>query len=149
MGRRAGTEDVPAIAGMGKAAEIATLEMASRNAKLISLRDRLLSHLPANIDHIIVTGHKKQRLPGHASFCVEYIEGESMLMLLNSRGIGVSSGSSCTSRALKASHVLFTVGIENTDEDIDYVLETMPTVVNKLRQMSPLYAKYVKESQGV
>jgi cysteine desulfurase len=116
------------------------------------------------IDHVILTGHPQQRLPGNASFCVEFIEGESMLMLLNSQGIAVSSGSSCTSRALKASHVLlamgynheiaqgsilFTLGIENTSEDVDYVLDTMPPIVGRLRQMSPLYAKFVKTGKGV
>ncbi|MFC1912468.1 aminotransferase class V-fold PLP-dependent enzyme [Chloroflexota bacterium] len=109
--------------------------------------------------HVIVTGHPQNRLPGHASFCVEFIEGEAMLMLLNSKGIAVSSGSACTSRALKASHVLlamglshelaqgsvlFTFGINNENEDIDHILEMMPPVVEKLRQMSPLYAKFIK-----
>jgi cysteine desulfurase len=102
-------------------------------------------------------------LPGHASFCVEFIEGESMLMLLNSKGIAVSSGSACTSRALKASHVLiamglsheiaqgsilFTLGIDSSGEDINYVLETMPPIVDRLRQMSPLYAKFSKTVKG-
>ena len=109
-GRRAGTEDVPAIVGMGKAAEIAAKELSGRMAKLIPIRDKLLTGLPDKVGHVIVTGHPQNRLPGHASFCVEFIEGESMLMLLNSQGIAVSSGSSCTSRALKASHVLLAMG---------------------------------------
>jgi cysteine desulfurase len=162
-GRRAGTENVPAIAGLGKAAELAKTHMADRIKRLTPLRDHLLKELPSRIEHIVVTGHPQHRLPGHASFCVEFIEGESMLMLLNSKGIAVSSGSACTSRALKASHVLiamglsheiaqgsilFTLGIDNTNEDIDYVLETMPPIVDRLRQMSPLYAKFSKTVKG-
>jgi cysteine desulfurase len=162
-GRRAGTENVPAIAGLGKAAELAKTDMAGRIKQLTPLRDRLLKELPSKIEHVVVTGHPQHRLPGHVSFCVEFIEGESMLMLLNSQGIAVSSGSACTSRALKASHVLiamglsheiaqgsilFTLGIDNIAEDIDYVLETMPPIVDRLRQMSPLYSKFTKASKG-
>jgi cysteine desulfurase len=162
-GRRAGTEDVASIAGFGKAAEIALTDIPNRIQKLTAMRNKLIDKFTKNIDHIILTGHPQMRLPGHASFCVEFIEGESMLMLLNSQGIGVSSGSSCTSRALKASHVLlamglnheiaqgsllFTLGLENTEEDIDYVTDTMPPIVDRLRQMSPLYAKFVKAQKG-
>jgi len=162
-GRRAGTENVPAIVGLGKAAELAKAGMTQRMKKLTPLRDRLLEELPAKIEHVVVTGHPERRLPGHASFCVEFIEGEAMLMLLNSRGVAVSSGSACTSRALKASHVLiamgitheraqgsilFTLGIDNTPEDIDYVLEAMPPIVDRLRQMSPLYSKFTKSGKG-
>jgi cysteine desulfurase len=162
-GRRAGTENVPAIAGLGKAAELAKADMAKRSKRLSPLRDKLLAGLPKRIEHVIVTGHPSQRLPGHASFCVEFIEGEAMLMLLNSKGIAVSSGSACTSRALKASHVLiamglpheiaqgsllFSFGLDNTEEDVDYVLETMPPIVERLRQMSPLYAKFLKGKRG-
>ena len=162
-GRRAGTEDIPAIVGLGKAAELAKAHMPERIKHLTPLRDRLLKELTDRIEQVVVTGHPQNRLPGLASFCVEFIEGESMLMLLNSNGIAVSSGSACTSRALKASHVLiamglsheiaqgsilFTLGIDNTGEDIDYVLETMPPIVDRLRQMSPLYAKFIKAGKG-
>ena len=162
-GRRAGTENVPAIVGLGKAAELAAKDMASRMKHLGYLRDRLLAELPARIDHAVITGHPENRLPGNASFCVEFIEGESMLMLLNSQGVAVTSGSACTSRALKASHVLiamglsheiaqgsilFTFGIDNTEKDVDYVLEVLPPIVEKLRQMSPLYAKFIKKGEG-
>jgi len=162
-GRRAGTENIPAIVGLGKAAELSKSNMTNRVEQLIPLRDRLLTELPKNIDHVVITGHPQNRLPGHASFCVEFIEGEAMLMLLNSQGIAVSSGSACTSRALKASHVLiatglphelaqgsilFTFGLDNTNEDVDYVLEAMPPIVDKLRQMSPLYAKFTKMDRG-
>jgi cysteine desulfurase len=162
-GRRAGTENVPAIVGLGKAAELARTDMASRVKRLTPIRDRLLKELPQKVEHVVVTGHPQNRLPGHASFCVEFIEGESMLMLLNSQGVAVSSGSACTSRALKASHVLIamglshelaqgsillTLGMDSTLEDVDYVLEVMPPVVDKLRQMSPLYAKFTKTVKG-
>ena len=162
-GRRAGTEDVPAIVGLGTAAKLARANMTTRMEHLSPLRDRLLKELPARIDHVVVTGHPQNRLPGNASFCVEFIEGEAMLMLLNSQGIAVSSGSACTSRALKASHVLtgmgishalaqgsvlFTFGIDNTGEDVDYVLEMMPPMVDRLRQMSPLYAKFTRAGKG-
>jgi len=162
-GRRAGTENVPAIAGMGKAAELASIDLPNRLNKLTIMRDRLLKELPAKIGHMIVTGHPEKRLPGLASFCVEFIEGESMLMMLSSKGIAVSSGSSCTSKALKASHVLtamglsmeiaqgsilFTLGIENNPEDMDYVIEVMPPIVQRLREMSPLYSKYIKSGKG-
>jgi len=162
-GRRAGTENIPAIVGLGKAAEMARVNMAARIEHLTPLRDRLLTELPGKIDHVVVTGHPQHRLPGNASFCVEFIEGESMLMLLNSKGIAVSSGSACTSRALKASHVLiamglphelaqgsilFTLGIDNNYEDVDYALEVLPPIVDRLRQMSPLYAKFTKTGKG-
>jgi cysteine desulfurase len=162
-GRRAGTENIPAIVGLGKAAELARINMASRIEHLTQLRNRLLTELPSKIEHVVVTGHPQNRLPEHASFCVEFIEGEAMLMLLNSQGVAVTSGSACTSRALKASHVLiamgishelaqgsllFSFGLDNTSEDIDYVLEVMARVVDRLRQMSPLYAKFIKTGKG-
>ena len=162
-GRRAGTENIPAIVGLGKAAELAVVSMTARIEHLTCIRDRLITGLPARIDHVIVTGHPQHRLPGNASFCVEFIEGEAMLMLLNSQGVAVTSGSACTSRALKASHVLiamgishelaqgsilFSPGIDNTSEDIDYVLEVMPPIVNRLREMSPLYSKFIKAGKG-
>jgi len=162
-GRRAGTENVPAIVGLGKATELAKKDMAARMKHLTQLRDRLIKELPARIEHVAVTGHPQNRLPHHASFCVEFIEGESMLMFLNMEGVAVSSGSACTSRALKASHVLIamgishelaqgsllcTFGLDNTPEDVDYVLKVLPPIVDRLRQMSPLYSKYLKASKG-
>ena len=162
-GRRAGTENVPAIVGLGKAAELARTGMTSRIEHLTPLRNRLLTELPGKIDHIVVTGHPENRLPGSASFCVEFIEGEAMLMLLNNQGVAVTSGSACTSRALQASHVLiamglsheiaqgsllFGFGLDNTTEDIDYILEVLPPIVDRLRQMSPLYSKFSKANKG-
>jgi cysteine desulfurase len=137
--------------------------METRIKHFTQLRDRLLVELPAKIDHVVVTGHPHNRLPGHTSFCVEFIEGEAMLMLLNSQGVAVSSGSACTSKALKASHVLIAMGLsheiaqgslllsfgtDNTVADVDYVLEVLPPITNRLRQMSPLYAKFTKTSKG-
>jgi cysteine desulfurase len=163
-GRRAGTENVPAIVGMGVAAEIAAAEMDTRSKKLVTMRDRLLKEVPAAMERVIVTGHPTTRLPGHASFCIEFIEGEAMIMLLSSQGVAVTSGSACTSRALKASHVLIamglthavaqgsllmSLGVDNTEKGVDYVLEVLPPIVDRLRQMSPLYAKYAKKVKGV
>jgi cysteine desulfurase len=162
-GRRPGTENVPGIVGLGKAAELAKRDMPSRMKHLSALRERLISGLPSRIDHVMMTGHPTQRLPGNASFCIEFIEGESMLMLLNQKGIAASSGSACTSRALKASHVLtamgipvelshgsllFTFGMANTESDADYVLESLPPIVDRLRKMSPLYDKFLKQQRG-
>ncbi len=162
-GRRAGTENVAAIAGLGKAAEMAEAGMTARIGHLTPLRDRLLAGLPGKIEHVLVTGHPQNRLPGHASFCVEFIEGESMLMMLNMKGVAVTSGSACTSKALKSSHVLlamglpheiaqgsvvFSFGLDSTSEDVDYVVEVMPPIVDRLRQMSPLYSKFIKTGKG-
>jgi len=162
-GRRPGTEDVPAIAGLGKAAEIAGRDLAGRMSKLSGLRDMLIGGVLGRIEHSILTGHPLKRLPGYASFCLRFIEGEATLMLLNSHGIAAASGSACTSRALKASHVLlamgvnhelaqgsmlFTLGPDNDEEDVNYVLEKLPQVVERLRQMSPLYSRYLKEQKG-
>ncbi len=162
-GRRAGTENVPAIVGMGKAAELAAHSMSARVERISQLRNQLLSQLPTEIEHTVVTGHTRHRLPGNASFCIRFIEGEAMLLLLNSQGVAVTSGSACTSRALKASHVLiamgiphelaqgsilFSFGLDNTIEDVNYVLEVLPPIVHRLRQMSPLYDKFTKERRG-
>lgn len=159
-GRRAGTENLLAIAGMGKAAELAAKEMPERAEKLCALRDALRDKLTEKIDYIHLTGHPTQRLPGSLSLCVEFVEGESMLLFLDMQGVAVTSGSACTSRALKASHVLLAMGVDaavaqgslhlslgmnNTEDDVDYVAEVMPPIVEKLRQMSPLYEKVKKE----
>ncbi|MBA7470910.1 Cysteine desulfurase IscS [subsurface metagenome] len=155
-GRRAGTENVPGIVGLGKAAELAKKEMKKRRQHLLFLRKKLISELPRRIEHLRINGHPKLRLPNNVHVCIEFIEGESMLMLLDSQGIATSSGSACTSRALKVSHVLtaigvpaavaqgsllFSLGTDNSEEDIDYLLETFPSVVQRLREMSPLYKK--------
>jgi cysteine desulfurase len=159
-GRRAGTENVPAIVGLGKAAEIAKSEMGNRNKKVKPLRDKLVNLLPQKVEHTFLTGHPEKRLPHHASFCIEFVEGEAMLLNLDMQGISASSGSACTSRALKASHVLLAMGLdhavaqgslvfslieETTSEDIDYLLEVFPPIIERLRKMSPLYTQYLEE----
>jgi cysteine desulfurase len=161
-GRRAGTENVAGIVGLGKAAEIAIKEMENLIKKMTPLRDRLIQLLPQKIDHVFLTGHPEKRLPHHASFCIEFIEGEAMLLNLDMQGISASSGSACTSRALKASHVLLAMGLDHTlaqgslvfslieetaSKDMDYLLEVFPPIVERLRKMSPLYTKYLEESE--
>ncbi|MEW6191804.1 MAG: cysteine desulfurase family protein [Bacillota bacterium] len=155
-GLRAGTENVPAIVGMGVAAELAKKEMVSRIQHLQALRDRLIRELPARIPYTILLGHPRQRLPNNVSVAVEYIEGESMLLFMDMAGIEISSGSACVSRSLKVSHVMlamgissataqgslvFTLGTHNTEKDVDRLLEALPPVVQRLREMSPLYYK--------
>ncbi|GMT48257.1 MAG: cysteine desulfurase [bacterium] len=150
-GRRAGTENVPAIVGMGRAAEISKAELPLRVENIRQLRDRLIKGI-MEIEDVHFTGHPEKRLPGHASFCVEYIEGEGMLLLLAAKGIYVASGSACTSKALKSSPVLlsmgipthvahgsvvFTLGADNTEEQIEYALEEFPHIIKRLRELSP------------
>ncbi|MHC4198177.1 MAG: cysteine desulfurase family protein [Planctomycetota bacterium] len=159
-GKRAGAENLLCIAGMGKAAELAAEEMPERAKKLASLRDSLRDKITQNIDYIHLTGHPTKRLPGSLSLCVEFVEGESLLLFLDMQGIAVTSGSACTSRALKASHVLLAMGVDIavaqgslhlslgsdiTEEDVDHVAEAMPPIAERLRQMSPLYEKVEKE----
>ena len=161
-GRRAGTENVPAIVGLGKASEIAKAEMAENNKKLIALRDRLVSALPSQMEHIYLNGHPVNRLANNINFSVEFIEGEAMLLFLDSAGIYISSGSSCASKALKMSHVLSAIKVDsavaqgsvlmtlskyNSNEDIDYILSEFPPIIKKLRDMSPLYAHFKKTGQ--
>ncbi|MCL0049173.1 cysteine desulfurase [Dehalococcoidia bacterium] len=142
-------EDTIVVSIMHANGEVGTIQNIEEIAKLLKGRG--------------IVGHPDNRLPGNASFCIEFIEGEAMLMLLSSWGIAASSGSACTSKALKASHVLtamrippeiaqssllFTLMRDNTEEDIEYVLETLPPIVDRLRQMSPLYAKFLKKQRG-
>jgi cysteine desulfurase len=159
-GRRGGTENVPAIVGLGAAARLAARDMAARAAALVPLRDRLLEGLPGRIERVAVTGSRTDRLPHHASFCVEFVEGEGMLLFLDMKGVAVSSGSACTSKSLKASHVLLAMGYDHalaqgslvfslvdgtTAADVAYILETFPPIVDRLRKMSPLYTAFLKE----
>jgi cysteine desulfurase len=152
-GRRAGTHNIAGIVGLGKAAELAKLELGQRAEKVIPLRDKLLKTIPQIIPDYFVTGHPAQRLPGHASGYVKYIEGESMSMFLNMQGIAVSTGSACVSKALKASHVVLAIGVneadvhgslvlslgkDNVEADVDYFLAKFPPIVERLRAMSPL-----------
>lgn len=152
-GRRAGTENVAGIVGLGRAAELAASELRARSERLSGLRDRLREGLEARVPDLVFTGHPIQRLPGHVSFCIRYVEGESVLLMLDAKGIAAASGSSCTSRALKSSHVLEAIGIDaglangsamfslgegNTAADVDYLLEVLPPIIERLRAMSPL-----------
>lgn len=161
-GRRGGTENVPAIVGMGKAAEIAAAGLGQKAETAKTLRDLLIRELLCRADHVVLTGHPELRLPHHASFCVEFIEGEGMLLHLDMKGVACSSGSACTSKSLKASHVLLAMGLDHalaqgslvfsllettTREDIDHVLEVFPPIIDKLRRMSPLYTKYLEEKE--
>jgi cysteine desulfurase len=159
-GRRAGTENIPAIVGLGVAAELSRQEIAVNAERLTTMRDHLIARLTTEIDNVILTGHPTQRLPHHASVCVEFVEGEAMLLMLNMYGIAASSGSTCTSKALKASHVLtalgidiavaqgslvFTLGRDNTLEDVDYIADKLPPIVERLRAMSPLFPGNMRE----
>jgi len=158
-GMRAGTENVLGIVGMGKAAEIALTEIPARIGHVEPLRDRLMKELPAVIEDVDVVGHPSVRLPGNVSLLVKYVEGESMLLFLDMEGIKIASGSACISRSLKVSHVmlsmgidagtaqgslLFTLGMDNTDVDVDDVVRILPPIVQKLRDMSPIYKKSSK-----
>ena len=159
-GRRAGTENVPAIVGMGKAAEITKRDLQKRIDHVTPLRDSIIEN-SLKIDKVILTGHPALRLPGHASFVVEFIEGEAMLLMLAAKGIYAASGSACSSKALKSSPVLisigvpvhlaqgsvvFTLGEGTTAEDITYFNETFPQIITRLREISP-YAKGWEETE--
>jgi cysteine desulfurase len=150
---RAGTENVPGIVGLGAAAKLAREELPERIKHLKQLRDKLVDGVMNNIEEVIYNGHPEQRLPGNANFCFRYIEGESLLLNLDMLGIAASSGSACTSGSLDPSHVLLAIGLshevahgslrltlgrDTNEEDIEYVIEQLPKVVEKLRNMSPL-----------
>jgi cysteine desulfurase len=156
MGRRAGTENVPGIVGLGKACELASKEMPDRISHVRELRNLLDSGIHERIEMVKLTGHPDRRLPGHASYCVEAIEGEALLLMLNQEGIYANTGSACASKALKTSPVLVAIGVRpdlaqgsivftldsrNSVEDIAYVLEKFPQVVKKLRSLSPVWRK--------
>ena len=154
--QRGGTENLASIVGMGKAIEIAVSNMEERNAYIASLRDRLINGLLERIPETRLNGHPTNRLSGNANVSVRYIEGESLLLSLDMKGIAASSGSACTSGSLDPSHVLLAIGLsheiahgsmrfslneENTIEEVDYTIDTMVEVVERLRAMSPLYAR--------
>ncbi|BAI81017.1 cysteine desulfurase [Deferribacter desulfuricans SSM1] len=162
-GYRSGSENVPAIVGMGEAARIAKEEMHIYAPKMIQLRKKLWDGLAKMFDFLHFTGHPEQRLPGHVSFWIEYIEGESLLLSYSLKGVAAASGSACSSNILaededelEASHVLTAVGVPNDicagsltfsmskyneEKDVDYVLEITPAIVNRLCEMSPYYNK--------
>lgn len=152
-GRRAGTENVAGIIGLGEALELAVTNMSETSARMTRMRDRLIEGIEATIPEVKLNGHRTKRLPNNVNFSIKYIEGESILLMLDMAGIAASSGSACTSGSLDPSHVLLALGLthevahgsvrmtlgdDTTDEDIDYVLETLPKVAHRLRAMSPI-----------
>ncbi|MBU5426713.1 cysteine desulfurase NifS [Tissierella pigra] len=159
--RRAGTENVAAIVGMGKAIELAYEDLEEHNDRLTKLRDSLIKKIEDNIPYVRLNGHPTKRLPGNVNICFRFIEGESLLLSLDMEKIAGSSGSACTSGSLDPSHVLLAIGLPheiahgslrlslgdfNTEEEIDFVVEKLVKIVDRLRQMSPLYEK-IKEEQ--
>jgi len=155
-GRRGGTENVPAIVGLGRAAEIAVKELPDKTNHIGELRDPLVAGIHERIEQVKYTGHPDNRLPGHASFCIQAIEGEALLFMLNQEGIYANTGSACASKALKTSPVLVAIGIppdlaqgsivftlntSNTREEMDYVLEKLPFAVERLRSLSPIWGE--------
>ena len=160
--RRAGTHNTPGIVGMGAAAKLAGDGLAERMAKETALRDHLIRRVLTEIPYSRLNGHETDRLPNNASFCFRFIEGESLLILLDQQGICASSGSACTSGSLEPSHVLLAIGLphetahgslrltlseETTVEDIDLTVEAIAKIVERLRSMSPLYEDFVKQNQ--
>ena len=160
--RRAGTENVPGIVGLGVAAERAFRMMEEKSRKEIELRDYLIDRIEKEIPYCRLNGDRMKRLPNNVNFSFEFIEGESLLIMLDMKGICASSGSACTSGSLDPSHVLLAIGLphekahgslrmtlseENTKEELDFVVETIQEIVKRLRDMSPLYEDFVKKNR--
>ena len=158
--RRAGTENVPGIIGLGTAVARAVRTMDERMAKETELRNYMIDRILAEIPHTKLNGHRTKRLPNNTNFSFQFIEGESLLIMLDMKGICGSSGSACTSGSLDPSHVLLAIGLpheiahgslrltlseETTKEDIDYVVDTLKEIVENLRNMSPLYEDFIKK----
>ena len=163
-GRRAGTHNTPGIVGFGKATEIAEDRMAVNIRKETELRDYLIRRVLEEIPYTRLNGHRTNRLPNNANFSFRFVEGESLLILLDQKGICASSGSACTSGSLDPSHVLLAIGVphevaqgalrltlsaETTKEETGYVVEELKAMIERLRSMSPLYEDFVKENRGV
>lgn len=161
--RRAGTHNTPAIVGMGSAARLAAADLEENMKKQAALRDYLIRRVLDEIPHSRLNGHPADRLPGNASFCFRFIEGESLLILLDQKGICASSGSACTSGSLEPSHVLLAIGLphetahgslrltlsgETTKEELDVTVEELKKIVGRLRSMSPLYEDFCKSQEG-
>lgn len=160
--RRAGTENVPGIVGMGTALELLNNDMKNENKKLIHLRDKLINNILKEIPYSRLNGHREKRLPGNVNISFEFVEGESILLLLDMAGIYASSGSACTSGSLDPSHVLLAIGLPhekahgslrmslgmfNTEEEVDYLLKELPPIIKRLREMSPLYEEFIKNQK--
>lgn len=161
-GRRAGTENIPGIVGLAAAAKRSFSMLEEKMRKEIELRDYLISRIEAEIPYCRLNGDRKKRLPNNVNFSFQFIEGESMLILLDSKGIAASSGSACTSGSLDPSHVLLAIGLpheiahgslrltlseENTKEEMDYVVEQLTAILERLRSMSPLYEDFMKKQK--
>ena len=159
--RRAGTENVASIVGLGEAITLATKNISEKQEKLIALRDYLIKSIMEKISYVKLNGHPTDRLPGNANFSFNFIEGESLLLMLDLNGIAASSGSACTSGSLDPSHVLLSMGLPheiahgslrlsigdvNTKEEIDKVIDVLPGIVQRLRDMSPLYEDFKNRS---
>lgn len=159
--KRAGTENVAGIVGMGKAIELAYKNFDKYNKKLTDLREYYISQVEEKIPYIKLNGHRTKRLPGNANISFEFIEGESLLLNLDMKGICASSGSACTSGSLSPSHVLVAIGLpneiaqgslritfgdENTKEDVDFLVDALAEIVQKLRNMSPVYEEFINNS---
>lgn len=157
--RRAGTENVPGIVGLGKAIEMATANIDQKQKKLTALRDAYIKKVLETIPYSHLNGHPTKRLPGNANISFEFIEGEGMLLSLDMKGISASSGSACTSGSLDPSHVLLAIGLkheeahgslrvsfgeDNTPEDVNYIADSLKEIVERLRMMSPLYEEMLK-----
>lgn len=160
--RRAGTHNVPGIVGMGEAAKIAAANMEENAKKQIEIRDYLIQRIEDEIPYVKVNGHREKRLPNNVNICFRFIEGESLLIMLDQKGICASSGSACTSGSLDPSHVLLAIGLvheiahgslrltlseETTKENADYVVDNLKVIVERLRSMSPLYEDFLKENK--
>lgn len=160
--RRAGTHNVPGIVGMGEAAKIAVANMEENARKQIEIRDYLIQRIEDEIPYVKVNGHREKRLPNNVNICFRFIEGESLLIMLDQKGICASSGSACTSGSLDPSHVLLAIGLvheiahgslrltlseETTKENADYVVDNLKVIVERLRSMSPLYEDFLKENK--
>lgn len=160
--RRAGTENVPGIVGFGKAAQRAAATMEERTAKEHRMRDYMISRIREKVPYCRLNGHPTLRLPNNVNFSFQFIEGESLLIMLDMEGICASSGSACTSGSLDPSHVLLAIGLpheiahgslrltlneEITEQDVDFVVEKIAQIVEKLRNMSPLYEDFIKKQK--
>ena len=158
-GRRAGTENVPGIVGLGKAADIACADMNEEAGRVMKLRDRIIDGVLDTVPYSRLNGDRDRRLPGNANFSFEFVEGESILLMLDLKGFCASSGSACTSGSLDPSHVLLAIGLPhekahgslrislgkyNTEEEADKLLGTLPGIIGRLRQMSPLYEEFCR-----
>jgi len=159
--RRAGTENVPGIVGFGKAIEIAASDLSEEGTRLWNLTERLKAGLQERLDYVYANSHPTERIPGVMNLSFDYVEGESIILNLDMKGVAASTGSACTSGSLEPSHVLtalglcaataqgavrFSLGRANTEEHVDYVIDELPPIINRLRAMSPLYADKVKQA---